>query len=79
MLPLSDNVRLGDHTPPQGFDVSEQKLKEMIIAMATMLEWIADILNNGNEPSDFALSYPMVQQVWDLQRFWDAHEDIRRQ
>jgi hypothetical protein len=54
-------------------ELTNQNLKEMIIAMGTMQEWISDILD-GIEPSDFALSYPMVRRVWELKRFWDdAH------
>lgn len=49
---------------------TSEKLKEIIIAMGTMQEWISDILD-GKEPSDFALSYPLVRQVWELQKFWN--------
>jgi hypothetical protein len=56
-------------------ELTTQNLKEMIIAMGTMQEWISDILD-GIEPSDFALSYPMVRRVWELKRFWDdAHAE----
>jgi hypothetical protein len=55
--------------------MDEQKLKEMIVAMGTMQEWISAVLD-GHEPSDFALSYPLVRRVWELQKFWsDGHKE----
>ncbi len=42
-------------------------LENAYIEQGAILEWIQRILD-GIEVSDFALSYPIVRQVWDLKQ-----------
>lgn len=53
-------------TPPS----KESKVRELenaYIEQGAILEWIQMILD-GKEVSEFALSYPIVRQVWDLKQ-----------
>ena len=42
-------------------------LENAYIEQGSILEWIQMILD-GKEVSEFALSFPIVQQVWDLRQ-----------
>jgi hypothetical protein len=44
-----------------------RELENAYIEQGAILEWIQRILD-GIEVSDFALSYPIVRQVWDLKQ-----------
>ena len=53
-------------TPPSK-DPKVRELKNAYIEQGAILEWIQAILD-GKEVSDFALSYSIVRQVWDLKQ-----------
>ena len=53
-------------TPPSK-DPKMRELENAYIEQGAILEWIQRILD-GIEVSDFALSYPIVRQVWDLKQ-----------
>lgn len=53
-------------TPPSK-DPKMRELENAYIVQGAILEWIQMILD-GIEVSDFALSYPIVRQVWDLKQ-----------
>ena len=42
-----------------------EEQRNIIVHQGAILEWIMDVLY-GREVSDFALSHPIVQQVYDL-------------
>ena len=53
-------------TPPSK-DPKMRELENAYIEQGSILEWIQMILD-GKEVSEFALSFPIVQQVWDLKQ-----------
>jgi len=53
-----------------------EMVNNQYITIGSQLDWISDILLEGKEPPDFALSYPLIRRAWELQRFWDeAHKE----
>lgn len=52
---------------PPSKEPKVRELESAYIEQGAILEWIQMILD-GKEVSDFALSYPIVRQVWDLKQ-----------
>ena len=42
-----------------------RNVESQLIALGSILDWI-EIILDGDEVSDFALSFPIVRRVWDM-------------